>query len=583
MVTNETIFNIWIHFNKSDVIISFSGKHDSEFFKDQISIYEPANSWNELYNSYFPFKSLGRYTLTNNKGSTPVISFVRSLPMTEVKPYATLIIDIREETFKNMISAVSGDNPTFVYVIDQAGNIITSYKTDNIEGMDEIVLSSLFDNSHYFNGLNEEYFFDNKIMEQEYTIAVTSSTVNGWKYVSVIPTSFIASKANFIRKITFFFMLFSFFVGLALVYIMARLIYRPIQKIISYIRIIENPQLLNKEVYDELSFINTFIKFVYKENKELKKFLDDSTAKIQKIFLSDLLEGNIAYKQFHEVVEAFNLDIPFELFQVAVFSIDNIPEYTQVYEDKLDEIIKEECNKIEKQTLEKFKIDIIKKNQRTIVCLFNISKHYDCLEDVFDFLKSIKTCLKNDYGILSTVGVGKLYDNIEGIPTSYREALFALKFKVVQGQNSIIHIDEVDGIPEYIFEYPLDKEKQIINMTKSGDYMLVRESIEEIIAKNLSKEESTPEMINNLFNALAGTAIRTVYEIQSSTDEIFEDNFNIYNSLDNEETIEGKKDIIFFIFEKITTYVSTKKQSQNQKVYEQIINYVNKNGSVNLV
>ena len=87
-------------------------------------------------------------------------------------------------------------------------------------------------------------------------------------------------------------------------------------------------------------------------------------------------------------------------------------------------------------------------------------------------------------------------------------------------------------------------------MTKSGDYMLVRESIEEIIAKNLSKEESTPEMINNLFNALAGTAIRTVYEIQSSIDEIFEDNFNIYNSLDNEETIEGKKDIIFFIFEK---------------------------------
>lgn len=276
-------------------------------------------------------------------------------------------------------------------------------------------------------------------------------------------------------------------------------------------------------------------------------------------------------------MEAFNLDIPFGLFQVAVFSIDNIPEYTQVYEDKLDEIIKEECNKIEKQTLEKFKTDIIKKNQRTIVCLFNISKHYDCLEDVFDFLKSIKTCLKNDYGILSTVGVGKLYDDIEGIPTSYREALFALKFKVVQGQNSIIHIDEVDGIPEYIFEYPLDKEKQIINMTKSGDYMLVRESIEEIIAKNLSKEESTPEMINNLFNALAGTAIRTVYEIQSSIDEIFEDNFNIYNSLDNEETIEGKKDIIFFIFEKITTYVSTKKQSQNQKVYEQIINYVNKN------
>ena len=152
-----------------------------------------------------------------------------------------------------------------------------------------------------------------------------------------------------------------------------------------------------------------------------------------------------------------------------------------------------------------------------------------------------------------------------------------MKYKVVKGQNSIIHVDEVRNIPKNLFEYPIETEKQLVNRLKSGDMDSIKALVEEITAANIDNSNVSPEMVNNLFNALIGTVVRTVYEIQATVEGIFDAKSDLYNEIGKKETIADKKEYIIYLFQTVASYVNSRKSSHNLKVYEKVKKFIEDN------
>jgi AraC-like DNA-binding protein len=163
---------------------------------------------------------------------------------------------------------------------------------------------------------------------------------------------------------------------------------------------------------------------------------------------------------------------------------------------------------------------------------------------------------------------------MEECSMSFTEALHALKYKIVKGQNTVIYIDEVKNIAGNNFEYPVEKEKQLVTILKSGDITAANQILLQVFADNLDKRPMAPEMINNLFNALVGTAIRSIYEMQATVTKVFGKELDIYSEMTAKGMVEEKKNYIYSVFKSIALYAGERKCSQNTKVYEKIKAFV---------
>ena len=98
-----------------------------------------------------------------------------------------------------------------------------------------------------------------------FTIQYIQSKSLKWKYISVIPTGYIEESVNQIRNVTLLVVTISILLSVILTLYIINGLYKPMNKILSYINIIGNKKTVVKqdENHDEFTVINGIIDYVY--------------------------------------------------------------------------------------------------------------------------------------------------------------------------------------------------------------------------------------------------------------------------------------------------------------------------------
>lgn len=295
-------------------------------------------------------------------------------------------------------------------------------------------------------------------------------------------------------------------------------------------------------------------------------------------FLNDITNGRVTKERYREIGSEIGVDMPFQHFQIIVFEIDDYASDTLKRHRKLNLSIVQKMDEIAGEALnENVKCYSIQKDENIFACILNSDESFYESEGINGYLLKVRDYFKSNHELTFTVGVGRRYNSMEECSMSFVEALHALKYKIVKGQNTVIYIDEVSNIGGNNFEYSIEKEKPLVTILKSGDIEAANQILSQIITDNLDKNSMTPEMINNLFSALVGTAIRSVYEMQAAIKKIFGEEIDIYSEMTSKRIVAEKKDYINFIFKAISGYANDRKYSQNTKVYEKIKVFVEGN------
>jgi AraC-like DNA-binding protein len=575
-ISNYKISDIWVYLENSDSILNNNAKFSRNLFFDNVYVYKNKVDWNIVKANHPNFISMGRQQVIADSKEETVISFARGISVDDTESQGIVCINVNEEVFRDTLSNIDKKVPSFTYVVDYDGKpVVNSMSKDNQE-KGEQVFKSFMEKKSIFG--SEEGYLREKIDGREYLAVFTTSQMCKWRYITIIPTEVVTEKANKIRQITVAAALLCVVIGLVFSYLLTSRVYYPVNELVNYINAFKIKRKINegKVKEDELTFINRIVDYIYRENESLNDLFQQNVPILKEKLLYDLFEGKLSQEDLYASSRNLEIDFPFDSYEVIIFDIEDYSMYSKGIKDEL--IVEKRMDEIATEKYwDKMRVYSLMRDNDKIISIVNIQSDSLAAEVIYDFIKEVKDYFAVKYDLIFTVGIGSVYTTPKNVSMSLRDAMSALKYKVIKGQGSITHIDEVSNIPDHIFEYSFDTEKQLINLVKAGSIEKLKELIDEIIDENMLHQETSPEIIENLFNALAGTAVRTIYDIRASVEDILGNRCNIYKTVLEKSKVESKREYILNIFEKISDYICSRKQNQNAKIMDSITVFIDNN------
>ncbi|MDF2962023.1 MAG: transcriptional regulator, AraC family [Paenibacillus sp.] len=581
-LSNNLIADIWIQFNRYPIVVNHESKYNNGYYYQNIYETEPQINWHDAGQSHHGFTSAGRFRTSSYGVSSSAVTFARTVPLSEIKPTGVLYLTIKTDDFSNMVQRVSDPYPAFIYTVDAKGGVLFNSKVRSDQ--DELINSVKEAITAKVQAIGkQEGYLKETIDGKSYQIVFTSSNVNDWKYISVVPTAFITGKANKIGEFTFIAALICLAGGLVMSYFLTNRIYRPINKIVGYISLFGRKHADGQDHLkeDELGFIDRIINYVYYENQSLRDSFEKNLPALRQKFLYDLIEGRVSTVSMQGLTEEIQMELPYDSFQIIVFETVgfSLEDRISPHNNDILEMIDGMAAESEDAQLV---VKSIRKRNDKIISLLNLDRSNPKPEMIHDFIRRVTSFFEREHSRTFTVGIGNIYRTAEEVPLSYVEALSALQYKIVKGEGSVIFVDEAGKMPDRFFIYSMETEKHIINCVKTGNMTALQQHLLTLWSENLKEGDVTPEIITNLFQALAGTAIRTIYEVQSTAGEIFGETFDLYKEVNLRTRLQDKKEFIENIFRRISGWIQQKKQGQNTGLFNQIKDYVENNYHMDL-
>ncbi len=231
-----------------------------------------------------------------------------------------------------------------------------------------------------------------------------------------------------------------------------------------------------------------------RKNNLIKSY-DDSKPVFEDRFLINLIHGNIEKER--EAKDGisyfkFNIESPYRVF---VLKINNYKQVSLVYNQQEKMLLIYTLLKLVQD-----KFDVIK-NGKAFINHFNtvtgiIGSDYP-FEKLIEMCEEIKGIILRDLKISVTIGLGRTVEEAIEIPTSYKQAKSALRYKYYMGEGVIIPIDFVEPENKITYNYPLKKEELLVYSAVVGDLEKALSCLDAIFnaLRNVEKKSKLPERL----------------------------------------------------------------------------------------
>jgi hypothetical protein len=138
----------------------------------------------------------------------------------------------------------------------------------------------------------------------------------------------------------------------------------------------------------------------------------------------------------------------------------------------------------------------------------------DSRKELAHIASEAKKFLEEKFYIYTTVAVSDMHSSLTGIPEAYNEALEAMQYKMIIGDNSIICYEDIKN-PHRNYEYSMDSEYQLINYIKIGDSEKANEILDTVFESNFSNEAMSIQLARCLLFDLISTMIKALNSINA--------------------------------------------------------------------
>ncbi|WP_165972031.1 helix-turn-helix domain-containing protein [Paenibacillus piri] len=500
--SSRFIYDFYLYFLDDGIIVTPSTKSDDTVFYEHYFSY-PGLSFTDWklrlhtgyqYLRYFPSEAINK-----EDERIRMLTVQQTLPIEEkAHPHTTLVILIDEQIirdlFKNMEYANSGN----IFIVDEKGQIIVSSGGTVPQQAEEML-------DRYRKG---SYSYYDPSRREEMILSHAQSGRTTWYYISAIPKSAYTSKIQTIKNWALWIVSLSFIIGFYAILYMSKRQYHPVKQLMAAL-----PQIKFASGDNEYSLIQKKLENVLHEEKKMHRLLQSHAPLIKANFLTRLLHGQIDDKSLDSAaLESLDIIGNEGLFAVSVIGIDDIFAF--------DDRNSEESWALARFIITNISLDLIRTRHRgdavdidknRLALLINLSTRSEgeAFEELKRISENIHSFLRIRFKMGMTIGVGRVYPVLPQIHDSYREALKALDFKIIEGSNTIIHYSELTPAAP-LYYYPLELETQLVNLVKSGNMERTEQLIDGLIETNFRNQTLSPAMSKYLFFDLIGTLIKVM-------------------------------------------------------------------------
>lgn len=501
---NKSIDELYIYLKKSDTVVSTVSCGDSDTFFD-VAVKNGTldyRAWLSLMNEYHKGDYVPLTRTLQNGRAEPVIAFMKTLPakhtMYDTSVTATIVILVDQKKFFSVLSDNARALGSNIHILDRNKNIIMT----SAQGL-AVDWKSIMDGNTAVKKV--------KIDGISYMTSYIESKENALTYIVTSPLKAFEKTNSYVRLYTGISMILSLLFGGVTIWVLLKKNYDPVKSLLESLHAVHGNYAKEK---NEFSYINRIIQSITEKQEEVDRKLSKQDKMLKNIFVENYLMRNFANQLTEaEFLERTGYVFPYQKFRVLIFYID---DYEQLFsDDKIDaerrlQLAKLIVGNISEELLRNYGTVYINETESQMVGILNMEQ---------DFLIEIKKCLENiqnivyfNFDFTFTVSIGNVYDTIDSLQISYREAVQCLKYGIFAHEDGIIAYEEIQVSKEY--DYSLEKEMQLISFIKAGD----SDSVIKMLQQIYSEKAENPYLSKLLLFDLMGTVMKLFNEIDDGSD-----------------------------------------------------------------
>lgn len=570
IVRNNFIADFFIYFKNSDIIISSRSSYT------RLPIYyEPVlkygnmtyEEWHrEILDSYHCRDYLPSTPAVLNGKMSPVITYVQSIPLEypggPIKGNIMILID--ENEINKLLSRLNINDGGWAYIADNTGQIITCISRDK---------SALHPLS--FDPKQSKGFKDLVLSEKKMTISYTTSTYNGWIYVTALPYQVAMTNANHIKNATLTIMLITLLLGIMIAFFLAYKNSTPLQKIAAMLKELFDGD--SDSGFSGYAYLQSSISRLIESNNDLKSAMQKQVPVIEAAFFHRLLKGEFYnLNEIEAILAQTDIKMCGSWFVVIILHINGYHDL--ITKDILKElsmtivVIKDIISNV---THDNLHVHSINNDKVALIVGFDSDNVQDCISETEAMLKKIDYELVNRYNIKVSIAAGNLYDSRLLISQSFNEALYALDYMNAEKENGIIWYSRLPN-DNKTYYYPMDVETRLTNLLKAGDKQGMESLLQDIYRKNFEERKLSKDMILQMIYEVRGTIIKVLDQITTCNREKLDSLKKSLNRVIHSENPDALFKGLFSIYGLLCDIINERKKCRNVELINKITDYLNK-------
>jgi len=508
--------------------------------------------------------------VTLNEGAKQTensLVYVQSLPIQEIKAApATLVVLLNQNRLKQAISKVGLATESSVYILDREGHpiMITGPQT----GQAELPIPKMS---------NQRGFLTELVDGNDAAISYVKSETTNWTYISVLPEQVYSAKVKLLKNLIYIAMLLCIGLGGLSAFWLTRRNYAPIQNMMNFVSTKVKTNMMNMP--NEFAVLQSFMTDSAAIQDEASRKLLEQHQVLRNQFLARLLKGRVDMSSaLPQAIESFDFRFETDRFAVLLLQIEDYERLFQANQEmdaerKLQFVYLIVTNIFE-ELLSAGHRSYFTEVDGMIACVVNVlGKEKEAKKELLKVANDAKRFIQDKFFVRFSVGVSDIHTFWSTLPKCYEEAVESLEYKLVLGSNQIISYESIKR-PKNDLYYPLDTERQLINLMAAGNYDEAAAVLQRILITNFSEGTLSIQMGKLLMFELVGTMLKAVEQLQLSTKEIMVEKTDLIKQITECETFAEMEEEILDFLKKACDYLQQKKKSHNTDLKRQVVEHV---------
>ena len=537
--------------------------HDGNFVLTDTSYYET----NTYYDIYLRSKGIsldhwrsrliqaqyGTFTNLNGPGmeQNTGIMYAQSLPFQQGNSSrATLVISLNQEQLMVSMRNIQSYNQGQVYILDGENRLLASSEA---EGAKERMLPDILSQGAKGSVGTIAARWDG----EDVILSYIESDRTNWKYVYVLPARLYSQKAEYVRNMTILTLVIVVVIGSVLAVLLARRNYHPLQRLIHNVAErskLDPDQMAQANEYD---YLEEAIDNALERNTIMNRTIEKQKKTIRANLLVRLLKGRIEQGfPLEEVLPEHGILLHTEDLAVVLFYLEDYSSFFR--QDEQDEEKKREfvqlimTNIVEELAGQEHQGWMTEVDDM-LACIINFKPHTTpeaAVEALKRLAEEAQRFIRNRFHILFTVSVSSIHRSAAELPVAYQEALEAMEYRMLQGEQTIIWHDKIKH-QELSYSYSMEKEQQLINYVNAGDFSGAKETLDDIIDSNLGQEHIPVDMIRCLMFDMCSTMMKAAIEANLERSQLYEENLEAFRELMSGSTVSAMRERMTLFLNKV--------------------------------
>lgn len=433
-----------------------------------------------------------------------------------------------------------GDSIHTTFIINDEGKLLS-----DIEGMP--ILSDLSGESYIQTILNHPQrpgYYVERVHGIQSLVSYTAPDELGWRYVRVTPTEWFAGEIRKMRTKVIIVSLSILTVGLLTAGIMSQRLYVPLARAIQRMKLMESERRRHLQIVRQDLLRNVILAREVLAPIKLQERLQEVGSKL------DIQQSSL----------------------LIMLKIDDYTSFTEKYGDDAKLIkyaILNICTEIAAQAYPGEAIDM---GDNNLLLLLNIGEALEGEPPLYDMLESMQAAIQKHLQLSVSLVISPVSETVNGMDALYKQVIEASFHRLFRGKACIIHAEEIMRLKSKEYEFPIHKEKQLIDCIMTGKTEEAKSLYKEIIDESSEYPFTVFQLALSHLTMSISNAINL---IQRNNGLIIESDFDTaVISLHAAETIDEVNGLFYDLFDEIHRVMKEKRSSRHEDLIARINEWI---------